>query len=202
MKVLNFLPLLVLVASCNQAGTATGRPVDPVKDKVVAKNEPMQVHPVTDDVAKEKAEVKADPVKETAPVATGSTKIDPEMLGEYRFVISAVQQESYDRSIAKLKADVAAGNKQSESMLSMAETAYEAAKKMVVTLAKGGTYHANFGSETADGTFKANGDKVILKPNIPSTDPSAPKDVELAFDKKARTLTADFQGEKMVFVKN
>ena len=98
-----------------------------------------------------------------------------------------------------MEKDVAAGNTKAASALAMARGAIEIANKMVVTLTADGRYHADFGSGVAGGKFTVKSNAIILTPDEPSTKPGDPKDVELIFDKAAGTLTANFQGAKMLF---
>ena len=201
MKQLVWIAILFTLASCNQTGSAVTRDLKPSEKAESKSNEPLQVHPVTQDKEYIEDQKKAKSTKVEAPTVSKSTTIDPAMLGDYTFVISPEQQKQIDASMAKMEKDVAAGNSQAASAMAMAKQAIEVAKNMVVTLNGNRRYDADFGSGAAGGKFEVNGTKVLLTPDVPSTRPGDPKDVELVFDKAAQTLTANFQGEKMVFKK-
>jgi|GEM_PF-7016311 len=195
MKKLLWIPVSLLLASCNQAGTGVTRPLDPQPGAPKR----LTVHPVTEDkdYIAEIKKIAAEKIKNTT--ASTTTNTDPAMLGDYKFVLNSQQQKQIDESVARMEKDIAAGNTQAASALAMAKGAIEIANKMVVTLTANGRYHADFGSGVAGGKFTAKSNAIILTPDEPSTKPGDPKDVELIFDKAAGTLTANFQGEKMLF---
>ena len=199
MKALALIPLVFLLASCNQAGTAVTRELDSATKAQTKIPENVKPHAVTKDkeflADKEKAVQKGIPKKARSPVV----KADPAMLGDYVFVMNANQKGQVEESMAKMEKEAAAGDKQAASALQMAKMAMEVANKMVVTLTADGRYNADFGSGNASGRFVATKESVILTPDEPSKRAGDPKDVELYFDKINQTLTADFQGEKMLF---
>lgn len=164
--------------------------------------EPLKVHPLTEDknFVQDQKTAKAieDARKKQTPVVKPT---EPEMLGEYKLVLSTEQSQKIEAMIKKLEADSAAGDKQAIAALPMAKAAQEAATNMVVDLEKGGTYKANLGGGETTGTFTRSEKGVILKPSVPSKDPNDPPDVEFVWVKNKRQLTVDFQGRIMVFEK-
>ncbi len=129
-------------------------------------------------------------------------KMDPSVLGTYKLMLDDEQKQTIDSEIAHMKEEAAKGNKQAAASLASAVRARELVDDIVVILKSDGRYRADFGGGNADGSFHMSEKGVVLVPDQKS-DPKAgmPSDVELVFDKAAKTLTADFQGSKMVFVK-
>lgn len=183
------------VATPPQAST----PVEQPKNSGVLiphKLEPAK--PVTGQAGSDNA---AKPGGKTEPATKPSGKVDPAVIGTYKFQLSEAQRTQIVASIEKMKHDVAKGVKGAEAGLAMAQGAMELVDHLEVRLLSGGKFSADFGQGPKNGTFSMQGDKLVLLPNDRPTDPNMPQDVELTFDKKAGTLSANFQGELMTFKK-
>lgn len=174
----------------------------PKGNEVATAPDPKNVvipHPLLDPKSKTPPPVEipakpVEPVKEAVP-----SKIDPAVLGSYKLKLSNEQRSQIMSSIEKMRLDAEKGVQGAESGLAMATAALELVDKLEVKLLAGGKFSADFGDGAKDGTFTMRGDKLILRPKDQPTDKTVPPDMELTFDKSKKTLTADFQGQEMVF---
>ncbi|MBS1724678.1 MAG: hypothetical protein JSS66_17185 [Armatimonadetes bacterium] len=196
-----FLLTLVCLAGCAaQTGfnvsTAGSAPSTPEKKDV------MVPHPVVPEGTA--ATSKPSQAKEALPKLDTSKpdKTDPAVIGSYAFQLNDEQKKRMKDGIEEIRKQADAGNEDAKKALAMAEAARQVAESLTVTLKADGRYVADLGEGATGGTFKMYKNVVVLRPdNQPDPKEEMPPDVALTFDKGEKTLTADYQGQKMVFAR-